>query len=160
MGKAEENKQHKRLSLLNTAFELFTTKGVNKTSISEISEQAGIAKGTFYLYFKDKYAIQDCLVAYEANRIFEKAHIQLNNELFQKVSDSFEDAIICLVDCVIEQLNENPVILRFIAKNLSWGIFSNIRISDLDNQNCMDIFDELIQRSKKKFRQNLRLQKK
>ena len=51
MGKAEENKQHKRLSLLNTAFELFTTKGVNKTSISEISEQAGIAKGTFYLYF-------------------------------------------------------------------------------------------------------------
>ena len=49
MGKAEENKQHKRLSLLNTAFELFTTKGVNKTSISEISEQAGIAKGTFYL---------------------------------------------------------------------------------------------------------------
>ena len=48
MGKAEENKQHKRLSLLNTAFELFTTKGVNKTSISEISEQAGIAKGTFY----------------------------------------------------------------------------------------------------------------
>ena len=153
MGKIEEKKRQKKEALLASAFQLFTEKGIDNTSISEIAKNANMAKGTFYLYFKDKYAIQDCLVAYEANRIFEKAHIQLNNELFQKVSDSFEDAIICLVDCVIEQLNENPVILRFIAKNLSWGIFSNIRISDLDNQNCMDIFDELIQKSKKKFRQ-------
>lgn len=151
MGKIEEKKRQKKEALLASAFQLFTEKGIDNTSISEIAKNANMAKGTFYLYFKDKYAIQDCLVAYEANRIFEKAHIQLNNELFQKVSDSFEDAIICLVDCVIEQLNENPVILRFIAKNLSWGIFSNIRISDLDNQNCMDIFDELIQKSKKKF---------
>ena len=153
MGKIEEKKRQKKEALLASAFQLFTEKGIDNTSISEIAKNANMAKGTFYLYFKDKYEIQDCLVAYEANRIFEKAHIQLNNELFQKVSDSFEDAIICLVDCVIEQLNENPVILRFIAKNLSWGIFSNIRISDLDNQNCMDIFDELIQKSKKKFRQ-------
>ena len=55
MGKIESNKQQKQTSLLNTAFQLFTTKGVNKTSIAEISQQAGIAKGTFYLYFKDKY---------------------------------------------------------------------------------------------------------
>ena len=38
-----------------TAFELFTTKGLTKTTISDIVDQAGVAKGTFYLYFKDKY---------------------------------------------------------------------------------------------------------
>ena len=49
MGKIETNKQQKQSSLLNTAFKLFTTKGVNKTSIAEISQQAGIAKGTLYV---------------------------------------------------------------------------------------------------------------
>ena len=39
-------------SLLNTAFSLFTTKGVSKTSISDIVNNAGVAKGTFYLYFQ------------------------------------------------------------------------------------------------------------
>ena len=53
MGKLENNKQQKRTSLLDTAFKLFTTQGVSKTSIAEISQKAGIAKGTFYLYFKD-----------------------------------------------------------------------------------------------------------
>lgn len=57
MGKLEANKQQKLTSLLNTAFNLFTTQGVTKTSIAEISQKAGIAKGTFYLYFKDKYDI-------------------------------------------------------------------------------------------------------
>ena len=63
MGKLESNKLQKRTSLLNTAFNLFTTKGVSKTSIAEISKNAGIAKGTFYLYFKDKYDIRNKLVS-------------------------------------------------------------------------------------------------
>ena len=63
MGKLENNKQQKRTSLLDTAFKLFTTQGVSKTSIAEISQKAGIAKGTFYLYFKDKYDIRNKLAS-------------------------------------------------------------------------------------------------
>ena len=54
MGKLELNKKKKKDALFNTAFELFTTKGLTKTTISDIVNQAGVAKGTFYLYFKDK----------------------------------------------------------------------------------------------------------
>ncbi|MBQ2466370.1 MAG: TetR/AcrR family transcriptional regulator, partial [Lachnospiraceae bacterium] len=50
MSNLDFNKSQKKISLLNTAFELFTTKGVNETSIAEIAKAAGIAKGTFYLY--------------------------------------------------------------------------------------------------------------
>ena len=50
MGKLESNKKKKEDALYNTAFELFTTKGTNKTTISDIVEKAGVAKGTFYLY--------------------------------------------------------------------------------------------------------------
>ena len=57
MGKVEVKKQKKKDALFNTAFELFTTKGTNQTTISDIVNKAGVAKGTFYLYFKDKYDI-------------------------------------------------------------------------------------------------------
>ena len=47
MGKLELNKKKKKDALFNTAFELFTTKGLTKTTISDIVDQAGVAKGTF-----------------------------------------------------------------------------------------------------------------
>ena len=50
MGKLDINKKHKEDSLLNTAFKFFTTKGFSKTSITDIVDDAGVAKGTFYLY--------------------------------------------------------------------------------------------------------------
>lgn len=51
MGKLELNKMRKKSALYNTAFELFTTKGLAKTTISDIVENAGVAKGpsTFIL---------------------------------------------------------------------------------------------------------------
>ena len=51
MGKIDNNKQMKRESLLDSAFSLFIDNGFNKTSISDIVNNAGVAKGTFYLYF-------------------------------------------------------------------------------------------------------------
>ncbi len=69
--KIDKNKQLKRQSLLETAFMLFTTKGIHKTSISDIVENAGVAKGTFYLYFKDKYDIRNFFLS-------ERYHIIIN----------------------------------------------------------------------------------
>ena len=53
MSKVDDNKKQKESTLLETAFHLFTGKGFAKTTISDIVQQAGLAKGTFYLYFKD-----------------------------------------------------------------------------------------------------------
>ena len=70
MGKLELNKKKKKDALFNTAFELFTTKGLTKTTISDIVDQAGVAKGTFYLYFKDKYDIRNKLVSTRPENCF------------------------------------------------------------------------------------------
>ena len=64
MGKVDDNKKLKMNTLLQTAFDLFTGKGFAKTTVSDIVNQAGLAKGTFYLYFKDKYDLRDKLIAY------------------------------------------------------------------------------------------------
>ena len=95
MGKLESNKLQKRTSLLNTAFNLFTTKGVSKTSIAEISKNAGIAKGTFYLYFKDKYDIRNKLVSHESSKLFKHAAANLTQYcLKNNLTLGFEDKII------------------------------------------------------------------
>ena len=55
----EEKKLAKKLRLLDAAYELFGSKGVNLTAVDEVVRLAGVAKGTFYLYFKDKYDLLD-----------------------------------------------------------------------------------------------------
>ncbi len=64
---------------------------------------------------------------------------------------TLEDCVIFIADNVIGQLNENQALLKFISKNLSWAVFSNIRIAGKDNMNCMDIFKELIKKSGRSF---------
>ncbi|ASJ01434.1 TetR/AcrR family transcriptional regulator [Thermococcus gorgonarius] len=43
-----------REKLVSAAMELFAKKGFDKTTVDEIVAKAGVAKGTFYLYFKSK----------------------------------------------------------------------------------------------------------
>lgn len=122
MGKVDVNKKLKENSLLKTAFEFFTTKGFSKTSITDIVSKAGVAKGTFYLYFKDKYDIRNKLVSHKSSQLFLTAINELGDELNNL---SFEDKLIRLIDNIINQLNNDQSLLTFISKNLSWGIFKN-----------------------------------
>ena len=131
--KIDKNKQLKRQSLLETAFMLFTTKGIHKTSISDIVENAGVAKGTFYLYFKDKYDIRNKLIAYKSSAVFRQADAALR----QTGIVDLEDKIIFLIDDIINQFVQDKTLMRFIAKNLSWGVFKSVLLesgadSDVD----------------------------
>lgn len=47
-------KERKRQRLLDAATELFTNQGYRKTSMDEVARESGVAKGTLYLYFKNK----------------------------------------------------------------------------------------------------------
>lgn len=147
--RVEEKKKQKQEALLMSAFELFTSKGINNTSISDIAKQAKMAKGTFYLYFKDKYDIRDRLIANKASRLFERAEEAMRKEEFS----GLEEKVVFLVNHVVDQLDENKALMRFISKNLSWAVFSHIRISNMGNIKCMDIFDEILGESDRKFRQ-------
>lgn len=48
--------------ILDTAERLFTTKGYNQTTILDILNEIGIAKGTFYYYFKSKEEVMDAII--------------------------------------------------------------------------------------------------
>ena len=137
MGKLDANKKQKESSLLDTAFNLFTTKGLNKTSISDIVSNAGVAKGTFYLYFKDKYDLRNKLISHKSSQLFKQAIAQMKAS---NMEHSFESDIIFVIDNIINQLTENKATLNFISKNLSWGVFKNA-ITTKTNEKDVDFAD-------------------
>ena len=149
MNKIDKNKQRKRESLLEAAFRLFTSKGTQKTSISDIVANAGVAKGTFYLYFKDKYDIRNKLIAHKASHIFAIA----DEALAQTQLTGLEDRIIFLADNIIEQFNSDKSLLNFISKNLSWGVFKNELIASGDNFD-IDFYNiyTILENSPRKFK--------
>jgi len=151
MGKVDVNKQMKESSLLKTAFEYFTTKGFSKTSISDIVSKAGVAKGTFYLYFKDKYDIRNKLIAHKSSLLFRNTVNDLQ-PVFNTLS--FEEKLIRIIDNIIDQLNENQSLLTFISKNLSWGIFKSALTSPSSDEdiNFGDVYQKMLSEAPYRFK--------
>ena len=50
----EEIRESRKMEIMNNALELFANYGYHTTSISNISEKAGISKGLLYNYFSSK----------------------------------------------------------------------------------------------------------
>ncbi|MBR5363275.1 MAG: TetR/AcrR family transcriptional regulator [Oscillospiraceae bacterium] len=154
MGKLELNKQHKERSLLNTAFEFFTTKGFSKTSISDIVGHAGVAKGTFYLYFKDKYDIRNKLICHKSSQLFRHA-VQALESAEGDQTISFEDRMIFIIDHIIGQLAENQALLNFISKNLSWGVFKTALTTPVTEEdiNFGDVYQKMLDEAPCEFKE-------
>lgn len=123
-----EQKNEKENRLLETAFKLFTEKGIKSTSIQEIVDNAKVAKGTFYLYFKDKYEIRDVLITKKSEKLFTEALTKMRKNYLQ----DFSDQIIFIINYVIDELAKNQLLLKFISKNLSWGVYNEtiVRLYD------------------------------
>ena len=115
-----EKDPEKENRLLESAFKLFTEKGLKETSIQGIVDESNVAKGTFYLYFKDKYELRDILIEKKSKKLFSDAV----NALRKNYIKSLDDQIIFIVNYIINELSKNTVLLKFISKNLSWGVYS------------------------------------
>ncbi len=56
------DKAERRLQILSNAREVFAKRGYHAAKIDDIVAAAGVARGTFYLYFEDKRAIFEEIV--------------------------------------------------------------------------------------------------
>jgi len=57
LGKREIQKQQIRERILAEGLILFSERGLEKTTVADIVEKSGIARGTFYNYFSDMNAL-------------------------------------------------------------------------------------------------------
>lgn len=51
----------KKENIVHAAIQMFQEKGIDKTTVSDIVKNAGIAQGTFYLYFPSKLALMPAI---------------------------------------------------------------------------------------------------
>jgi len=144
--KREEMEKDKEARLLDTAFKLFTEKGIKDTSIQEIVDNASVAKGTFYLYFKDKYEIRDILIAKKSHKLFQEALKELRKNYISNLSDQ----VIFIINYVINELSKAPTLLKFISKNLSWGIYSQtvLKIYEKSGENEESVYQLFLKGAK------------
>ncbi len=120
MGKIAEKQNTKRTNILDAAYELFTSKSFNGTSIDDVVRKAGIAKGTFYLYFKDKYDLMDRIIAHKSMAVLRDALDKLENE--KKCSGqelSFTQQIIFILSYIVDYMQENKELLTLVDKKFS-----------------------------------------
>ena len=103
----EQKKAAKRKRLLDAAYTLFQEKGAANTTINDIAKEAKVAKGTFYLYFRDKTEILDALVMQICHKVFRSACIHLA----QEDSACLADRVVSLVDYILEY---------FLRRNFTW----------------------------------------
>ena len=113
-----ENKHRKRCNILDAALELFTSKSVSETAIDDVVKLAGVAKGTFYLYFRDKYDLLDQIVLYRTADIFTDAYKKLlviNKHSVMNIPEQF----IFVADYITDYLKKNKKVTALIAGRLS-----------------------------------------
>ncbi len=101
-----ESEAVRRAQLLKAARKVFRAKGFGSASVAEIVREAGVAQGTFYLYFPSK---RDAAVA-------------LSNELMETLADevstsldsatSFEGQLETLVGVTFRVARQNVDLLR------------------------------------------------
>ena len=77
MKKGEKRKQE----LLQIAYRMFISRGYENTSVDEIIEEAGIAKGTFYYYFETKEQLLEEVIGMMIDRETEAAGQVLKAEI-------------------------------------------------------------------------------
>ena len=85
MGLRQQNKERIREALMQQALKLFTTRGVENTTVHDIVEAVGIARGTFYNYFDDIDAVFEAVV-HQMNKQIKKV-LDSSREKAQTVYD-------------------------------------------------------------------------
>ena len=139
--KVIKNGEERKHEILDIAKELFIEKGYENTSIVNILEKVGIAKGTLYYYFTSKEEILDAIIDRISEKIFYKAQeiskdpslsVQekiLGVVMSLNIEDDQEKKIVNNIhmhqkqfDSIID--NVVPILTKVICEGIEKGIFN------------------------------------
>ncbi|GKV69481.1 TetR family transcriptional regulator [Sporosarcina sp. NCCP-2716] len=103
----------KKEAIVQSAIRIFTEKGVEKTTISDIVKHAGIAQGTFYLYFPSKLSLMPAIA-----EVMVKTTLQTVIDTV-KPKSAFQDRLRQFVDAIFEVNREYHEIQAMIYSGLA-----------------------------------------
>ncbi|MCU4798375.1 TetR/AcrR family transcriptional regulator [Bacillus cereus] len=140
--------EERRKEILEMAERLFLTKGYTKTTVNDILKEIGIAKGTFYHYFKSKEEVMDEIIMRVIKEDVAKAKVIVSNpnipvleKLFRVLMEQSPKSG-DIKDKMIEQFHQpnnaemhqkslvqsiihlSPVLTEILEQGIEEGIFS------------------------------------
>jgi AcrR family transcriptional regulator len=133
----EEIRCQRREAIIRGALKVYVEKGYAAAEIGDVAEQAGVARGLVYYYFKDKLELFRELFKYMFDQSQKHLHSHFDKE--DPVCEILEKFVSSMYNNMLEQsegvqffmrmrpdLNElfNPDEL----KNLTWNHFENIEV--------------------------------
>lgn len=106
--------KEKKQRLEASALRLFLEQGVNETSVNDIVKDAKLAKGTFYVYFKDKGEL--------IHKMLTKMNLSLIETLISQAKDDVNAGIdswpCAFVRRFIQYFNEKPHLLKLLHHSM------------------------------------------
>lgn len=102
-------KKNLRQTILEKGFELFFEKGYEETTVSDIIDAVGVARGSFYYHFRGKDEILNSLS-------------ELLDEKYEKLEAEFPYDMNCFEKLVYM----NAKIHSYIGTNIPYGLMANL----------------------------------
>lgn len=110
MSRIVKDAEVRRTEILDTAQYLYYGKGYEQTSVQDIIDEVGIAKGTFYHYFDSKQDLLSALVDRTADQTVQKLVPMINDERLGAL-EKFDRFI---ADSVEMKLENRDVLRQFM----------------------------------------------
>jgi len=131
LSKRESNKLQRRAAILSAAQELFSEKGFKGTTVQEISERAGLSKGTVYLYFKSKEELYLSVCILGIAGFGERLEAAVNN------AKDLEDGIKAVYLAYIHHSLEEPSVFRVLRDTFLEQVRQNLSMSTIEEISYM-----------------------
>lgn len=103
----------KKIRIINAAIKLFKEKGIESTKISDITREARIASGTFYLYFPSKLSVMPAITDVMIQEMIKEIKENVLSD------GSFDEKIIQLIDTVFNVTKNNKQLVKIIYNGLA-----------------------------------------
>ena len=147
LGKREIQKQQIRERILAEGLILFSERGLEKTTVADIVEKSGIARGTFYNYFSDMNALFDALIDQLNRQVVES--IQLTRKQSTNLYDYLHGTFKNYFDLIgtdqmiqfhivnqahIRQSSYQSDIIKSIVKNLNRDLKSDLKVKSFNEK--------------------------
>jgi AcrR family transcriptional regulator len=115
----EERREIKRKRIMQAALRIFSQKGYSPTALDEIAQEAGIAKGTLYLYFKDK----EDLICSTLISVLD----DIKERMMERVSEDMDpvDTLCEIALALFDYFSENHEFYNVYLTILNYNLVSN-----------------------------------
>ncbi len=109
-GFSDEERERIREDLIEAGRDLFSTYGLQKTTIADLTDEVGIGKSTFYRFFDSKEALYLAVLDREGEAVQQKL-----DESGIGSADDPQEVVEGFLQFIFEEVETNPLIRQFVV---------------------------------------------